>query len=74
MTAVLACFHCGLPVAAGRSWFAMIDGQRRMMCCPGCKAVAEAISQGGLSSYYHSRTAYATSCDAAGEPGRFADI
>ncbi|MBI3530793.1 MAG: cadmium-translocating P-type ATPase [Betaproteobacteria bacterium] len=59
MTAEASCFHCGLPVAAGGTCVALVDGQRRIMCCPGCKAVAEAIVQGGLSSYYGSRTAYA---------------
>ena len=54
-----ACFHCGLPLAAGGAWFALVDGQQRNVCCPGCKAVAEAIAQGGLSSYYRSRTVYA---------------
>ena len=27
------------------------------MCCPGCQAVAQAIVDGGLSDYYHHRTA-----------------
>ncbi len=54
-----ACFHCGFPCADGRSWFALIDGQQRSVCCPGCQAVAGAIAQGGLSSYYQSRTRYA---------------
>ena len=70
MTAGLACFHCGLPVAAGRSWFALIDGRRRLVCCPGCRAVAQAIAQSGLSSYYRSRTAYA----ARAAPGSQADL
>ena len=39
------------------------------MCCPGCKAVAEAISQGGLSSYYGSRTAYAPRVAPAAQTG-----
>lgn len=66
-----ACFHCGLPVAAGRSWCAMVDGQRRMVCCPGCKAVAEAIAHAGLSSYYQARTACAAS---ATQPGSHGDL
>ena len=64
-----ACFHCGLPVSAGREWIALIDGQERATCCPGCKAVAEAIAQGGLSSYYHSRTAFASRADPAVQAG-----
>ena len=71
MAAEAACFHCGLPVAAGRSGFAMVDGQRRMVCCPECKAVAEAIAQGRLSAYYRSHTAYAAS---ATQPGSQADL
>ena len=64
-----ACFHCGLPCieerssfapgAGQRSWFALVDGQQRSVCCPGCQAVAEAIAQGGLSTYYRSRTRFA---------------
>lgn len=53
------CFHCGIPLGAGSAWTALVDGQHRAMCCPGCKAVAEAIALEGLSSYYHSRTTYA---------------
>ena len=71
MTAETACFHCGLALAAGRPWFALVDGQQRNVCCPGCKAVAEAIAQGGLSSYYRTRTAYAPR---ATQPGAQADL
>ena len=31
------------------------------MCCPGCEAVAQAIIDNGLSSFYQKRTAYAPS-------------
>jgi len=33
-----------------------IDGTEREMCCPGCKAVAQAIVDGGLEAYYRQRT------------------
>ena len=54
---VRSCFHCGLPLPAGSPYAALIDGERRSMCCPGCQAVAEAIAAGGLSSFYRTRTA-----------------
>ena len=44
---------------AGSPYFALIDGQRRPMCCPGCQAVAEAIADDGLTSFYRTRTALA---------------
>lgn len=34
-----------------------IDGVRRSMCCRGCRAVAQAIVDGGLEDYYRHRTA-----------------
>ncbi|MEO7496623.1 MAG: heavy metal translocating P-type ATPase [Massilia sp.] len=62
MSAVLApsaCFHCGLPVPGGSDWLALVDGERRAMCCPGCAAVAETIVASGFADYYRSRTAFA---------------
>ncbi|MBL8251485.1 MAG: heavy metal translocating P-type ATPase, partial [Candidatus Competibacter sp.] len=52
-----ACFHCGLPVPAGASYGALIDGRRQPMCCHGCEAVAEAIVAAGLTDFYRHRTA-----------------
>jgi Cu2+-exporting ATPase len=51
-----SCFHCGLPVPAGSNWHVTIDGTERAMCCPGCKAVAQAIVDNGLEAYYRQRT------------------
>jgi P-type Cu2+ transporter len=56
-----ACYHCGLPIAAGSTWSARIGGAPRAMCCPGCAAAAAAIADAGLDDYYDSRTAYAPS-------------
>lgn len=50
------CFHCGLPVPAGSAYHARILNEQRALCCPGCQAVAEAIVQGGLESYYLHRS------------------
>lgn len=50
------CFHCGLPVPAGSSWFVQINGTDQPMCCPGCQAVAQAIVAAGLSDFYSHRT------------------
>ena len=54
-----SCFHCGLPVPEGSDYRVEIDGESRRMCCPGCEAVARAIVDGGLESYYRHRTAAA---------------
>lgn len=51
------CFHCGLPVPAGRSYPVVIAGEARAMCCPGCQAVAAAIVDGGLEQFYRYRSA-----------------
>lgn len=34
----------------------MLGDTAHSLCCPGCEAVAYAIVQGGLESYYHQRT------------------
>ncbi|HZN48146.1 MAG TPA: heavy metal translocating P-type ATPase metal-binding domain-containing protein, partial [Ramlibacter sp.] len=54
-----ACFHCGLPIASGATFSAVIDGERRALCCAGCQAVAETIAGHDLTAYYRSRTALA---------------
>ncbi|HTS55044.1 MAG TPA: heavy metal translocating P-type ATPase [Burkholderiales bacterium] len=53
-----SCYHCGLPLPESGRYFALIEGKRQAMCCPGCQAVAEAIAGGGLASYYRTRTTY----------------
>ena len=50
------CFHCGLPVPKNSSYLVEIDGQEQSMCCPGCQAVAKAIVDSGLTSFYQHRT------------------
>ena len=50
------CYHCGLPVPAGSRFNALILGEQRALCCPGCQAVAEAIVAGGLEHYYKHRS------------------
>jgi Cu2+-exporting ATPase len=54
-----SCYHCGLPVPRGSRFNAVIEGERRSMCCAGCQAVAETIAGHDLSAYYRSRTALA---------------
>jgi len=34
------CFHCGEPVPAGLDLRVMLAGERRPVCCEGCKAAA----------------------------------
>ncbi|HSX85633.1 MAG TPA: heavy metal translocating P-type ATPase [Cellvibrio sp.] len=51
-----SCYHCGLPVPDASYYPVNIQGQERLMCCPGCQAVAIAIVDGGLESFYSFRT------------------
>jgi len=51
-----ACFHCGLPVPNGSSYYVKINNNEEPMCCLGCKSVAEAIVDGGLTNFYEHRT------------------
>ncbi|MGW8247679.1 MAG: heavy metal translocating P-type ATPase [Acidiferrobacterales bacterium] len=60
-----SCFHCGLPVPRGSDWHVTIDGVERAMCCPGCKAVAQAIVDNGLEAYYRQRTETGTTGNVA---------
>src|SRR5690554_6724441 len=53
---ITKCFHCGEAVTDGDRWSTVIDGKPQAMCCPGCKAVAEAIIDSGLNDYYQHRT------------------
>jgi Cu2+-exporting ATPase len=50
------CYHCGLPAETNSPYHAFILGERRIMCCPGCEAVAKAIVENGLDDYYKFRT------------------
>lgn len=51
-----SCFHCSLPVPKNSSYLVTIEGEEHAMCCPGCQAVANAIVDGGLTSFYKFRT------------------
>lgn len=50
------CYHCGNPVPERAPWYIQLDDQQHPLCCPGCEAVAHAIVEGGLESYYRFRT------------------
>lgn len=50
------CYHCGNTVPTGAPWRIVIEGTPHPLCCPGCEAVAHAIVEGGLESYYRYRT------------------
>lgn len=50
------CYHCGLPAVEGDKFNTLVLGANRIMCCPGCQAVAEAIVENGLDDYYRYRT------------------
>ncbi len=52
----ISCFHCGLPVT-NDNFRIEIAGKLEPMCCPGCRAAAQAIHACGLDQYYQFRTA-----------------
>ena len=56
MSTPTPCYHCALPVPTGKRFTAVVLGETRELCCPGCQAVAEAIVAGGLESYYSHRS------------------
>lgn len=56
MATPLPCYHCGLPVPSGSTYNVCILQEMRSLCCPGCQAVAEAIVNSGLESYYQHRS------------------
>ncbi|RAU41555.1 MULTISPECIES: heavy metal translocating P-type ATPase [unclassified Pseudomonas] len=58
--APVPCFHCALPSASGSRFSAVVLGETRTFCCPGCQAVAQAIIAGGLESYYSHRSEAST--------------
>src|SRR5690554_5434456 len=63
MSAPNACFHCDLPIPADISLKAEVLEQQRQFCCHGCQAVAQAIVDNGLESYYQHRSESSTNPD-----------
>jgi Cu2+-exporting ATPase len=51
------CFHCGEPVPPGIGLGVTLGGERRPVCCEGCRAAAEFIRDAGLADYYRFRAA-----------------
>lgn len=64
MTSPTPCYHCALPVPGGSHFTAVVLGEPRQFCCPGCQAVAEAIVAGNLESYYQHRSEASANPDA----------
>ncbi len=48
-----SCYHCGLDALDQIS--ACIDGEQKVFCCVGCKAVAQTIHASGLAQFYDYR-------------------
>ncbi|MCD5983630.1 heavy metal translocating P-type ATPase [Pseudomonas sp. CDFA 610] len=71
MKAPLLCYHCALPVPADSRFTAVVLGDTRELCCPGCQAVVEAIVAGGLENYYAHRSE--TSANPESLPTRLLD-
>lgn len=51
-----SCYHCGEPIPKGHHFSVEVNGESHALCCRGCEAVAHAIINGGLDSYYQFRT------------------
>ncbi len=51
----MSCYHCAEPCPDNTPFTAVLAGNERAFCCAGCQAVAEAIHQAGLASYYEFR-------------------
>ncbi len=54
------CFHCGLPISENTPkerevQTLEVKNKQRHFCCPGCKAVCEAIVESGHEDYYQYR-------------------
>lgn len=62
------CYHCGLPVPKGVDYSVTIEDVVRLVCCPGCQAVAKTIVETGLSDYYRYRTAPALTANPIEKP------
>jgi P-type Cu2+ transporter len=62
-----ACFHCQEPVPPNTPWAAVVAGTRHPVCCLGCLAAAELISEAGLSDFYRFRTAPAPRPESSGD-------
>ncbi|MDP0588464.1 MAG: heavy metal translocating P-type ATPase [Candidatus Endonucleobacter bathymodioli] len=60
------CYHCQLPTPNPALFHAEVDCVQQPMCCPGCKAVTEAIIAGGLDCYYERRTEVGKQADLIG--------
>ncbi|MDP0563161.1 MAG: heavy metal translocating P-type ATPase [Candidatus Endonucleobacter sp. (ex Gigantidas childressi)] len=60
------CYHCQLPTPSPAFFHAEVDHVQQPMCCPGCKAVTEAIIEGGLGYYYQRRTDVGKQVDVIG--------
>ena len=57
MSPAAQCFHCDLPIPDGVELTVEIAGERRPMCCEGCRAAARFIRDAGLADYYRFRDA-----------------
>ncbi|MCY7293867.1 heavy metal translocating P-type ATPase [Alteromonas sp. a30] len=50
------CFHCAEPIPESAHFHLSLLGAEQSFCCPGCKAVAQAVVENGLEDYYRYRS------------------
>ena len=50
------CFHCGLPNPPSEKIESKILGEQRHFCCLGCLAIAETLTENGLTDFYKFRS------------------
>jgi Cu2+-exporting ATPase len=55
--AAALCFHCGLPLDAGGAERVRLGEEVVAVCCPGCAAAVDLVSDAGLEDYYRLREA-----------------
>ena len=63
----ITCFHCGLDAPNDHEFVVRVFDEPRVMCCPGCQAVAQSIVDNQLTDYYQFRTEKAIQAPSAEE-------
>ena len=52
-----SCFHCGEPLDVRTTLLVEVQGRPMPVCCAGCRAAVQLISELGLADFYTYRTA-----------------
>ncbi|MBD3648952.1 MAG: heavy metal translocating P-type ATPase metal-binding domain-containing protein, partial [Pseudomonadales bacterium] len=52
----LRCFQCDAPIAQGGGLEVAVGGEKRLVCCPGCKATVQKVQGLDLERFYDYRS------------------